>query len=414
MSQTTYIDRLINSEIGRNNLAGANILLLQNGKELYSGSYGMADIGRGIPMKRDSLFRIFSMSKPITCAATMLLMERGLIDLYEPVCKYLPGFSNQTVMQPDGSTIPVGRDVQIRDLLNMTSGISYPDDCTPVGKMVAALFDEMMAAQDAGHGYSTVTLANKLGQIPLCFQPGTKWQYGASADVLGAVIEVVSGMRFSDFLKKEFFIPLDMPDTDFYVPDDKKYRFTQLYRCSPITESLENNGLTNVVDSISSSDWMAADRMYIRPELGKNLGMEGYDHAPAFESGGAGLVSTVDDYAHYATMLLNKGTYNGKRILSPKTVAFMCSPQLDASYTDPHCWDSLRGYRYGNLMRHMATPSLDLTNADIGEFGWDGWCGTYFIIDPKENFIMLYFVQRCDTGCNEVTRKLKNISYSLL
>ena len=222
MSQTTYIDRLIHSEIGRNNLAGANILLLQNGNELYSGSYGMADIGRGIPMKRDSLFRIFSMTKPITCAATMLLMERGLIDLYEPVCKYLPGFSNQTVMQPDGSTIPVDRDVQIRDLLNMTSGISYPDDCTPVGKTVAALFDEMMAAQDAGQGYSTVTLANKLGQIPLCFQPGTKWQYGASADVLGAVIEVVSGMRFSDFLKKEFFIPLDMPDTDFYVPDDKK------------------------------------------------------------------------------------------------------------------------------------------------------------------------------------------------
>ncbi len=414
MTQTTYIDRLIHSEISRNNLAGANILLLQNGKELYCNSYGMADIERGIAMERNSLFRIFSMTKPVTCAATMLLMERGMLDLYDPVSTYLPGFRNQTVLKSDGTTVPVLREVQIRDLLNMTSGLSYPDDCTPVGKMVAALFDEMMTAQDDGHGYSTVELANKLGQIPLCFQPGSRWQYGTSADVLGAVVEVASGMRFSDFLKKEFFIPLDMPDTDFYVPDEKKHRFTQLYRCLSQSDTTQDRKLTNVVDTISGSDIASAEQMVIRPELSKNLGMEGYEHRPIFESGGAGLVSTVDDYAHFASMLLNHGTYNGKRILSPKTVAFMCSPQLDHTFTDDLCWDSLRGYQYGNLMRHLINPSKDATNADAGEFGWDGWCGTYFIIDPAENFIMLYFVQRCDTGCNEVTRKLKSISYSLL
>lgn len=412
MKQTDYIDRLITSEISRNNLAGANILLLKNEKELYCQSYGMADIERGIPMTRDSLFRIFSMTKPVTCAAVMLLMERGMLDLYDPVSRYLPGFRNQTVLNPDGSTSPVMREMQIRDLLNMTSGLSYPDDCTPVGKMVAALFDEMTDAQDAGHGFSTVTLANRLGQLPLCYHPGSRWQYSTSADVLGAVVEVVSGKRFSDFLKEEFFLPLEMPDTDFYVPDDKKHRFTQLYRCT--TQSMfAASQLTDVVNALSSSNMTAPEQMNIRPELGKNLGMEGYAHRPVFESGGAGLVSTIDDYAHFATMLLQKGTYHGKRILSPKTAAFMCSPQLDDSFAKDLNWDSLRGYRYGNLMRYLVNRS-DATNADLGEFGWDGWCGTYFTVDPSEDFIMLYFVQRCDTGCNEVTRRLKTMSYALL
>lgn len=391
MKQTDYIDKLIDSEIARNNLAGANLLLLQQDKELYCRSYGMADIEQGIPMKRDTLFRLFSMTKPVTAAAAMLLMERGMLDLYDPVSNYLPGFRNQKVLNPDGSTSPVIRDMQIRDLLNMTSGLSYPDEGSAVGKMVITLFDEMMAAQDAGQEFSTVLLANRLGQLPLCYQPGSKWQYSSSADVLGAVIEVVSGKRFSDFLKEEFFIPLEMYDTDFYVPDDKKHRFAQLYRCT-----------------------QQADTISIRPELGKNLGMEGYAHRPSFESGGAGLVSTLDDYSHFASMLLHHGTYKGKRILGKKTVAFMCSPQLDAALLPDLNWDSLRGYHYGNLMRFLTERSKDATNADPGEFGWDGWCGTYFIIDPAEEFIILYFVQRCDTGCNEVTRKIKTMAYSLL
>lgn len=391
MKQTDYIDNLIHSEIERNNLAGANLLLLRNDKELYYRSYGLADMEQGIPMKRDTLFRLFSMTKPVTAAAAMLLMERGMLDLYDPVSRYLPGFLNQKVLNADGSTSPVIRDVQIRDLLNMTSGLSYPDEGSAVGRMVITLFDEMMAAQDAGQEFSTVTLANRLGQLPLCYQPGSKWQYSSSADVLGAVIEVVSGKRFSDFLKEEFFLPLDMHDTDFYVPDDKKHRFAQLYRC------------TNQADGIT-----------IRPETGKNLGMEGYAHRPSFESGGAGLVSTIDDYSHFASMLLHHGTYNGKRILSPKTVSFLCSPQLDSALLSDLNWDSLRGYHYGNLMRFLTDASLDATNADPGEFGWDGWCGTYFTIDPAEDFILLYFVQRCDTGCNEITRKVKTMSYSLL
>lgn len=408
------MDNLICSEIARGNLSGANLLLLQNGSVLHRASYGMANIEKKIPMKENTIFRLFSMTKPIVSAAAMLLLERGIIDLTDPVENYLSGFHGQTVFTPDGrQTVPAPRTVTISDLLNMTSGLAYPDDSTPAGKAVAALFDEMMAAQDQNISFSTMQLANRLGQIPLAFAPGTHWMYGTSADVLGAVIEAASGMRLGAFLKKEFFDPLDMPDTDFYVPDEKKNRFAELYRCSERPSPTTISG--GVVDTLSSfSVYQSGKRMKIAPQPGKNLGMEGYDHAPAFESGGAGLVSTIDDYAHFASMLLNGGVWNGWRILGRNTVSFMCSPQLSDSYRADLNWDSLRGYNYGNLMRHLAAPAACGTNADPGEFGWDGWCGTYFTVSPKSNFIMLYFIQRCDAGCNEITRRLRHIAYSLL
>lgn len=418
------MDRLIRSEIERGNLAGANLLLLKDGSALHRASYGMANIEKQIPMTDDTIFRMFSMTKPIVSAAAMLLMERGVIDLSDPVEHYLPGFRDQQVFAADKTqTVPVPRAVRISDLLNMTSGLSYPDDCTPAGKAVAALFDEMMAAQEAGIAFSTIQLANRLGQIPLAFAPGAHWMYGTSADVLGAVIEAASGMRLGHFLKEELFVPLDMKDTDFYVPDEKKHRFAELYRCSELSESsafADTNGLNaemktgGVVDTLSSfSVYQSGKRMQIAPQPGKNLGMEGYDHAPAFESGGAGLVSTIEDYSHFASMLLQGGVWQGKRILGQNTVSFLCSPQLSDSYTPDLNWDSLRGYSYGNLMRHLVDPAAGATNADVGEFGWDGWCGTYFTVSPKSNFILLYFIQRCDAGCNEVTRRLRHIAYSL-
>lgn len=446
------MDHLIRSEIARDNLAGANLLLLKDGLTLHRASYGMADIEKQIPMTDDTIFRIFSMTKPVICAAAMLLMERGIIDLFDPVEHYLPGFHGQQVFVSGGTrTAPASRPVRIFDLLNMTSGLSYPDDCTPAGKAVAALFDEMMAAQEAGLPFSTVQLANRLGQIPLAFEPGAHWMYGTSADVLGAVIEVASGMLLSRFLKQELLDPLDMKDTDFYVPDEKKRRFAELYRCSEyptspgrtdtgnaVPEQAPNSTVSaqaldsavsaqtsdsavseslkgGVVDTLSSfAVYQSGKRMRIAPQPGKNLGMEGYDHAPTFESGGAGLVSTIEDYAHFATMLLQGGVWKNRRILGTNTTSFLCSPQLSDSYTPDLNWDSLRGCRYGNLMRHLTDPAACGTNADIGEFGWDGWCGTYFTVSPKSNFIMLYFIQRCDASCNEITRRLRHIAYSLL
>lgn len=389
MDQITFFDQVIESEIKRNNLAGANLLLIKDGTELVYRSYGMADIEKQIPMKRDTIFRLFSMSKPVTAVAAMILMERGVLDMYDPVSKYLPSYRSQSYFDAEGKKHKASREVLVRDLLNMTSGLAYPDDCTPSGKAVAALFDEMGKAQDEGLPFSTVTLAERLGQIPLSFDPGAHWQYGTSADVLGAVVEIASGKRLGQFLEDEIFTPLDMPDTGFFVPEHKRARFAQLYRCFG-----DNT---------------------IAPEPSKNLGIEPlYDHSPSFESGGAGLVSTIDDYSHFAQMLLGEGMYNGNRILSPATVRFLCSVQLDDSYKKDLNWDSLRGYGYGNLMRHLISPAEGGTNASVGEYGWDGWVGTYFTVAPADQTVLIYFVQRCDTGTNEVTRKIRSIAFSLV
>ena len=386
MNPTTYLDKIIEKEIDKKNLAGANLLIMKDRKTLYRRSYGMADIEKNIPMKSDTIFRLFSMSKPVTAVAALILCERGLLDIKDPVSWYIPSFANPTVLT-DGGEVPAKSEVTVANLLAMNSGLSYPEN-TPVGLKVCKIFDEMCRLQDEGCGTTTMELASKIGSLPLCYNPGEKWQYSSSADVLGAVIEAASGMRFSEFLEKEIFAPLGMKDTGFYVPDDKKERFAQLYRC---------------------------DEKGIRPETNKNLGIEGYDKLPNFESGGAGLVSTIDDYSRFAGMLLGNGEIDGVRILSEASVRFMTSPQFEyAKIQKDQDWYSMKGYNYGSLVRILENPADYGIGCRIGEYGWDGWVGTYFIINPKDNFLMFYFVQRCDTGCNEITKRLKNIAYSMI
>ncbi|MBQ0042752.1 MAG: beta-lactamase family protein [Lachnospiraceae bacterium] len=389
MRKTDYFDKIIEKEIDANNLSGANLTVFKDDHILYRRSYGMADIERGIPMSHDTIFRIFSMTKPITAVSALILAERGIIDLYDPVSWYIPSFavSKSKIANADGTLTPASSEMRIKDLMNMASGLSYPD-ITPAGQAVAKVFDEMIASRNTDHVIGTVEFAQKLGEVPLCFEPGTSWCYGTSADVLGAIIEIVSGMRLSAFFEKEIFAPLGMTDTGFYVPEEKRNRFAQLYRC---------------------------DDKGIRPEPGENLAIEPlYDHLPAFESGGAGLVSTVDDYLKFARMLLGKGTYGGVRILSPGSVEYLHTPGFDyESFKRIQSWDSLKGYNYGNLVRIMEVPADNASAAAVGEYGWDGWTGTYFVINPRDNMILMYFVNRCDTGCNNVTRRIKNIAYSL-
>ena len=386
--QHKCIENIINNEISMNRISGANILLLQHGSPIYRGSFGLADIENNIPMRKDTIFRLFSMSKIITSVAGLMLVERGIIDMYEPVSKYLEGFRHQNVIV--GEEIhPCARPVLIRDLFNMTSGLSYPNEDNMSGKLMIKLFEEVIKEQDKGNYVDTISFANKMGQVPLAFAPGDAWQYGTSADVLGAVIEAASGKKFSKFLEDELFIPLGMTDTGFYVPEEKKARFAAFY-----DNNEENHTLKIWTD--------------------RNLGLEGYDHKPAFESGGAGMVSTIDDYSKFALMLLNNGEFEGRRYLGRKTVEFLHTNQLN-DVQKPHLnWDSLRGYDYGNLVRILKSPAIAGSNSSAGEYGWDGWCGTYITINPAEDFIMLYFIQRCNTGCNDTTRKLRSIAYSLL
>lgn len=371
-----------------NFVSGANCMVLQGGEEQCYYEAGMRDLAAGLPMTRDTIFRLYSMSKPVTAAAAMILLEEGRIDLYDPVSDYLPGFREQNVMT-DGALTPVKRPVVIQDLLNMTSGLTYPGEGCPTELHTNQLMDEVITRLSSPKALTTCEIMNRLGTIPLAFQPGEKWQYGMSADVLGAVIEVVSGMRFGDFLRQRIFEPLAMNDTGFFVPSEKQDRLAKVYQDRG--KELEE---------------------FHFPHLGISNDMK---TPPAFESGGAGLVSTIDDYARFAQMLLHRGRFKNGTLLSPRTVDFMTqahlSPALD---TYVRQWESLAGCSYANLMRIMKDPGAAISISRTGEYGWDGWLGAYMTIDPADDMILLLMYQKTDTGTTAYTRKIRNVVFSAL
>jgi CubicO group peptidase (beta-lactamase class C family) len=299
----------------------------------------------------------------------MILVERGVIDLLDPVEKYLPGFKEQTYYTA-GGTAKVDIPMCIKDLLGMTSGMPYGGAQGHAEIRMQQLWDEVAAGQKKGEETGTVEFANRMGQLPLAFKPGSKWQYGVSADIMGAVIEVASGKRFGDFLREEIFEPLGMKDTAFWLPEEKKHRFAATYR-------LTEGGMER---------WTGA-HLCILPL---------YHKEPEFQSGGAGLLSTIDDYAKFAMMLANGGELNGVRILSKRTVRFMTQNQLTEEQKKYMTWDSLRGHGYGNFMRVAENEGMTMSLTPKGEYGWDGWLGTYFCVSPEDKAVLMFFVQRID------------------
>ena len=373
------IQRILENAVAAGENAGSNLLVLRDGDEWIYAEAGMADIGSGHKIRRDSIFRLYSMTKPVTSAAVMKLMEMGKIDLLDPVEKWLPAFKNQQVCTKDGTAAAL-RSVNLRDLLSMTAGLCYPGE-DAAGQAAARVFEENQRAIDRGEGMCTRDFVSALGQCPLAFQPGEHFRYSTCADVLGAVVEAVSGHRFSDFLKSFFFDPLGMRDTDFYVRPEAEARFVTCYQRTPA-------GLV--------------------PWTGRHLCCGEYGMPPAFESGGAGLVSTLDDYARFATMLLNGGVFKGKRILEEGTVRFMTSNQLMPGPLS-EMWDSLWGFGYGKLMRVCMDPGRYCGLASRGEYGWDGWLGTYFANLPEERMTILYMENTVDTGTSSTVRKVRNV-----
>lgn len=381
------VQECMDRAVYKQEVAGVVALEIKEGKEVLFAKSGFADIKNGIPMSRDTIFRLYSQSKPITAAAAMVLVEDGILDLGEPVGDYIDSFNNQTYLSKGKvHKVPSDKKMRIRDLMNMTSGLVYPGINTPTEVAVGRLMTNMEKRLGTDKMMTTMEFADKIGRIPLNFIPGSHFQYGTSADVLGAVIEKASGMSFGDFVRARILDPLRMNDTDFYVPDSKKDRLAKAYR--------------NVKGRLIE---FHGDRLVIR-----NNG----DINP-FESGGAGLFSTVDDYARFAHMLINGGKFGNKRLLSENSVKFLTSGKLlPYQQLDLEKWQGLEGFTYGNLMRVLDDPSQATIIGNKGEYGWDGWLGAYFVNDPstKTTFIML--VQRFDYGTGPLTRKLRNIIFS--
>ena len=215
------MDELAERLCAQGEYVGLSVLVMRGGESIYRKLCGYADQERGRPIEEDTIFHLYSMTKPITAAAVMKLWEDGEIDLMDPVSRYLPAFTEQKVWQNGVLSDRVG-EIELHDLLNMTSGIPYPGD--QAAPSFNRLFEEAEASVDSPDAFTTVELANRIGREPLSCQPGERWMYGASADVLGAVVEVVTGMRFGEYLRREIFEPLGMEDTGFFVPEEKQRR----------------------------------------------------------------------------------------------------------------------------------------------------------------------------------------------
>lgn len=376
------MDELVERLCAQGEYVGLSVLVMRSGEPIYRKLCGYADAERGIPMGEKTIFQLYSMTKPITAAAVMKLWEDGLIDLMDPVSRYLPAFTEQKVWRNGALEERVG-EIELHDLLNMTSGIPYPGD--QAAPSFNRLFEEAEAAADGPGALGTVELANRIGREPLSFQPGERWMYGASADVLGAVVEVASGMRFGDYLRRELFEPLGMEDTGFFVPEEKAHRLAVIHRILPDGTPV--------------------------PYRGNHLVVFPGREEPAFQSGGAGLFSTVDDYAAFQQMLLGEGTYRGRRILHPSTVRFLRTAQLTDRQKETFGWPALRGYSYGNLMRVLESPALQCVTGPVGEFGWDGWTCPYMELHPDQHVSILMMASQIDREITCSRRILRNCIY---
>lgn len=377
--QLEQLSVIFQEEIKKGNLKGCSILVQHKNETKFLHSYGED--------QKDSIYRIFSMTKPITAIATMILYERGKLDLFDPVSKYLEGFRNQRVVDASGER-PVQKEVTIQQLLNMTSGIVYPEKLYPAG----TIFEEMTREfRKSNPSPTTIEISNLAGKAPLAFEPGQEWAYGANADVLGGIIEVVSGMSLGEFFRKEIFEPLGMKDTGFYLEDEKSNRLVSMYK-----KDAENNLVVVAQEDLPS--------MYVLLP----------DVKPSYELGGAGLFSTIEDYSKITAMLLNYGTFQGHRILGRKTVEFMSQNQLTKEQRKSIWFDSMHGYGYGNLMRIMIDQSLAGSNGSLSEYGWDGLPGTYFMVDPKEELTLVYMQQNLHGADLSLRRRMRQIVYGAI
>lgn len=356
------IDGAINAEIADGKIPGAVALIAKNGKIVYFKSFGFADTDSQTPMQNDSIFRIASMTKAITSVAVMTLYEQGHFRLNDPVAKFLPDFSDMTVVSAvdgDGdfsSTTAATTPIKIIDLLTHTSGISYPFISSSVQNSYvdSGIIDGVTA--------KNMTLASQmslLAQQPLLHEPGSAFAYGLSTDVLGHLVEVISGMPLDQFFAEEIFTPLGMSDSYFYLPKDKADRLVTLYA------DVENSGL--IESQGKESDIILDDPNY--PIVG----------ARANFSGGAGLSSTAYDYVRFLQMLLNDGELEGQRILSRKSVELMRTGRVD--------WDGDQVTDFGLGFRVLGDLGKNGELGSTGTYSWGGAFYTSYWVDPSENLI---------------------------
>ena len=380
------IDSLLNKYVANNWLVGASTIIVKDNQVVYYKGHGFANQATKKPMEANAIFRIMSQTKAITSLAILQLFENGKIGLDQAVGDFIPSFYKQTVLKDFNAadttytTVPAKRNITIRDLLTHTSGIDY----AAIGsKNMQAIYAK--ADMPSGLGKSNASLLDvmkKLGTLPLVHQPGEKFTYGLNSDLLGCIVEIVSGMTLEAYFHKNIFEPLGMRDTYFNVPASKANRLPTVY-----TEDSHNKII----------EWGPTFR-----NIDPNYPLLG----TTFFSGGAGLSSTAYDYAVFLQMILNGGKYNGKQIISPRTAELMLSPQLDFKY------DGLNDFGLGFAITSDKASNLEARNK--GSFSWGGYYGTTYWADPKEKLICLIMTQHTPNSHFGFQGKIENIIYGSL
>ena len=366
------IQDTINPAVDNGIVSFGAVLAMKDGKEAIRYSYGYQDIENKIPYTDKTILRAFSCSKTFTSLAVFKCLEMGLLKLDEPISKYFPSFKNPKVIK-DGKEFPAKREIIIKDLLDMRAGLSYPEYGTPTGEYAIKVNEQL--GQDK---LTTLEFAEKLGAGPLLFNPGEDYKYSFCADVLGALVEKVSGISFRDFCIKYIFNPLGLNDTDFFVSEDKKKHIAKGY--------------------------LTKDNKLVYIDF-PTIGIKATGEKTPFESGGAGLFMTLDNLSRYAECLLNET----EGILSKETFNKM----VDQKYSsNPPIINN--GYTYFNLMRHMTRPSECQEECTLGEYGWDGALGTFIMIDPTNKITLVMGFQSFDDKKWEYVWKLKGEIFKYL
>ena len=394
------IERFVDDNyIATGKLAGALIQVWRRGGLALNSVLGLADRERQVPLAEDSIFRVYSMTKPITSVAVMMLVEECKIALDDPVSKYIPAWEKLGVhaggFMESFQTRPAGRPMLMVDLLRHTSGLTYGFQ---QNTNVDAAYRKLKIGDLATEG-TLEEMIEKLATLPLEFSPGEAWNYSVSTDVLGYIVGKVSGTSFEVFLKERIFDPLGMVDTAFYVPEEKVSRFCACY------------GIGALGSKIASAQG---------PTLQDDPRISSYLKPPTFVSGGGGLVSTATDYMRFARMLLQGGELDGVRLLGPRTLALMTSNHLPGGVDLPRLSRSMfseaiyEGIGFGLGFATTITPAATLIPGSAGDFFWGGAASTFFWVDPREDLIVLFLTQLLPSSAHPVRRQLRTMVYSAI
>ena len=382
------LDREMNEWVQKEWMNGAVGLIIHNGKVAYYKAVGFNDLAAKSAMQKEGIFRIASQTKAITSVAMMILFEEGKFLLNDPVSKYIPAFKKQQVLDKFNAadttytTVPAKSEITIRQLFTHTSGLGYAQIGSKEANAIYA-----KSKLTAGIGVQDDKLSdamNRLGKLPLMHQPGEKFTYGLNSDLLGCLVETISGMTLNDFFRTRIFEPLDMKDTYFYISSEKAARLVNLYR------------------EDSTGKLVMAENKMLNGPVGPDYPLKN----STYYSGGAGLSSTIYDYGIFLQMLLNNGLYNGKRILSRNTVRIMTMNQIgDISLGDD---------KFGLGFQIISEKGSGRTPAQAGTFSWGGAFATSYWVDPKEKMVMLFYRQLQGTTHGDLPEKFRALTYQAI